>query len=300
MRTTRKLKLRADRLATNFTRRNIVLTGPGRSGTTLTCYLLNKLSNTVALSEPIRPAKFVHRRLLSDREAVCDKIEDYYRSMRDMVLGEGLAISKHVGGVVPDNTKGMVGGVRRRIAEQGKIIVDGNIYPGFYLAIKQPAMFTALLPELSQRLPCYAIVRNPLAIMASASSIQTPKKKTRSATARYDPGFGDMLKEQRNKGTDGLDRRILKLHYSFARYEEILPEGHVLRYEDIVSSRGGTLEKIVPHARRLDEPLENKNINSLYDRDQVLRLGERLLKSEGAFWNFYSRESVEEIMAGFE
>lgn len=29
----------------------------------------------------------------------------------------------------------------------------------------------------------------------------------------------------------------------------------------------------------------------------MLRLGERLLRSEGAYWNFYSRESVEELLA---
>ena len=42
----------------------------------------------------------------------------------------------------------------------------------------------------------------------------------------------------------------------------------------------------------------NKNLNPLYERDKVLRYGERLLESEGAYWNFYSRESVQEIMDG--
>jgi hypothetical protein len=39
-------------------RNNVVLTGTGRSGTTLVCYLLNKLPNTEAPSEPIAPGKF--------------------------------------------------------------------------------------------------------------------------------------------------------------------------------------------------------------------------------------------------
>jgi hypothetical protein len=38
---------------------NIVSTGLPRSGTTLTCHLLNKLPNTVALHEPIAPGQFV-------------------------------------------------------------------------------------------------------------------------------------------------------------------------------------------------------------------------------------------------
>jgi hypothetical protein len=45
----------------------------------------------------------------------------------------------------------------------------------------------------------------------------------------------------------------------------------------------------------LDEPLESRNLNKLYDRDEMLRVGERLLGSEGAYWRFYTKESVEEL-----
>ncbi len=41
---------------------NIVLTGPGRSGTTLTCHLLNKLPDTMALAKPL-PQQVRGRRL---------------------------------------------------------------------------------------------------------------------------------------------------------------------------------------------------------------------------------------------
>jgi hypothetical protein len=277
--------------------RNIVLTGPGRSGTTLTCFLLNKLPNTVALSEPISPGKYADR--MPDREAVADGIEDFYRDMRKMALGRGLVISKHVGGVVPDNTKGMVGGVRQRIAEKGKISVGKELQPDFYLAIKQPGLFTALLPVLAKRFSCFAIVRNPLAIMASTSTLQQDKsRKNPSAKRRYDPELGRRLQESKQEGADRIGQRLLRLHHAFERYQQVLPEGHVLRYEDICSTGGRALEVIVPAAGQLDEPLENKNLNPLYERDKVLRFGERLLESEGAYWNLYSRVDVEEIMNG--
>jgi hypothetical protein len=70
-----------------------------------------------------------------------------------------------------------------------------------------------------------------------------------------------------------------------------------LRYEDIVSSGGQALKVVHPAAGELGEPLESKNLNPLYDRREVLHLGERLLQSEGAYWNFYSRESVEKILS---
>lgn len=278
-------------------RRNIAITGPGRSGTTLTCHLLNKLPDTVALSEPIAPGRYADR--LPDHEAVCDGIEEYFRAMRKMALREGVVISKHVGGVVPDNTKGKdVDGVRRGIAQKGRIEVGKDLRPGFYLAIKQPNMFTALLPTLTKRFPCFAIIRNPLAIRASSLSIdsQKPRKNPR-AIGRYDDGFKSY--SEKGKQGDKIDRWLRRSHYFFDRYRRELPPDHIIRYEDIVSSGGKALQVIVPAARELDEPLRSKNLNPLYDRDKIIPYGERLLESEGAYWDFYSRESVEEMLNGF-
>jgi hypothetical protein len=278
--------------------KNIVLTGPGRSGTTLTCFLLNKLPDTVALSEPIAPGKYADR--MPDYEAVADGIEEYYRNMRKMALTQGLVISKHSGGMVPDNSKGMKDGVRQRIVDKGKISVRKELEPDFYLAIKQPGMFTALLPTLAKRFPSFAIIRNPLAIMLSTSTLQNTNKrrKTPSAKVTYDPQLGERLEENKREGADKIGQRLLRFHHAFERYQRSLPESHIIRYEDICSSRGKALKVIVPSAEGLDEPLENKNLNPLYPRDKVLRFGERLLESEGAYWDFYSREDVEEIVNG--
>jgi len=272
-------------------RRNIVLTGLGRSGTTLTCHLLNKLPNTVALSEPISPGKFAEH--LPDHEAVCDGIERYYRTTRRLALKEGVVISKHVGGVVPDNTKGMVDGVRRRIAEKGRISVGKHLEPGFRLAIKDIGLFTALLPTLAKRFPCYAIVRNPLAVWASARSIEdTRSGSDPPAIVRYDPDtFGRLTKIE-----DRVERWILRLHLFFERYLKVLPKAHVLRYEDLISSGGKSLQVIAPAAEQLDERLESQNFNPLYDSSEILRLGDRLLASDGAYWELYSRQDVENLL----
>lgn len=187
-------------------------------------------------------------------------------------------------------------------------------------------MFTALLPTLVKRFPCFAIIRNPLAIMLSASTLQQPKigpkslsakvraiirnplaimrskngRKSPRAKVTYDPQLGERSEKSKNEGVNKIGQRLLRLHYSFERYQQFLPESHVLRYEDICSSRGKALEVIVPEAGRLDEPLENKNLNPLYPRDKVVHFGERLLESEGAYWTFYTRESVREIIEGLQ
>jgi hypothetical protein len=86
------------------------------------------------------------------------------------------------------------------------------------------------------------------------------------------------------------------MHSNFERYQQALPPENVIRYEDICESNGRALQVIVPAAANLDEPLENENKNPLYDREKMLRVGERLLESEGAYWNFYTREDVQGIM----
>ena len=88
---------------------------------------------------------------------------------------------KHVGGVVPDDTKEKVDGVHQRIAVKGDIPVGKDLGPNFSLAIKQPGMFTALLPGLARPFPCDAIVRNPW------RSPPPPAASTRSAGARARP-----------------------------------------------------------------------------------------------------------------
>jgi hypothetical protein len=280
--------------------RNIVITGPGRSGTTLTCHLLNKLPNTIALSEPINPGKYSDR--LPDTEAVADGIQDFYREQRRMALNKGRVLSKHVGGVVPDNPKGMVDGVRKRVVEKGKISVGKDLSPDFFLGVKQTGIFTAMLPTLVNRFACFAIVRNPLAIRASSMSIQSDKgrKGRTSARIKYDADLGERMETKKSEGADVIDKWLLRMHSNFERYQQALPPENVIRYEDICESNGRALSVIVPAAASLDEPLENKNKNPLYKRDKILRYGERMLQSEGAYWNFYTRESVEGILNGLE
>ena len=289
--------------------RNIVITGPGRSGTTLTCHLLNKLPDTVAVNESITPGKYADR--LPDTGAVADGIQDFYREQRRRLLKRGVVLSKHVSGVVPDNSKGIVDGARRKVVEKGMIPVDKDLSPDFFFAVKQTGLFTALLPDLIGRFACFAIVRNPLAIKASSLSLEqraerlarerreaggSVRQRLPNARFRYDATLNARMEKKRSEGTDPIDNWLFRIHSDFERYRESLLREHVIRYEDICESGGRVLSVVVPAAAGLDEPLENRNTNPLYKRDKVLRYGERLLTSEGAYWDFYTRESVEEIM----
>jgi hypothetical protein len=60
------------------------------------------------------------------------------------------------------------------------------------------------------------------------------------------------------------------------------------------------LSVINSKAVQLNEPLQSRNSNPLYNREDMLHIGERLLKSEGAYWENYPRESVTLLLAAIE
>ena len=55
-------------------------------------------------------------------------------------------------------------------AVSSEIAVEPPASPDFTLVIKHPVAFTALLPILIERFEVFAIVRNPLAVLASWES----------------------------------------------------------------------------------------------------------------------------------
>ena len=276
-----------------MSRRDVVLTGLPRSGTTLACLLLNRLPDTVALNEPFNPGMFAE---VSSEEEACDVIERFYRRMRRMIRRHGVAVSRHVGGEATDNLFGDTksdAGKRQRRAGKGKIAIDKELTRDFTLIIKTPGRFTAHLPGLTRRFPCYAIIRNPLSVLASWNSVEIPGERGRFPLAeRYDENLARQLSTQ----SDGLERQLRLLSWWYERFHTSLDDDHIIRYEDMVLSGGRALAGIDQAASALREQLRSKNSNPLYGRDEMRSLGARLLQSEGYYWRFYPRESVQELL----
>lgn len=281
---------------------NVVLTGLPRGGTTLTCHLLNQLPDTVALHEPIPPARFDGL----DKDEILESAEAFYARMRGMIRRRGVAISKRIReritdpGYSPDPEaearRRATAGKRKVKRKEKKVRVDKELTPDSLLAIKSPAMFAALLPVLAVRFPAYAVVRNPLPVLASWNSYDgaATRQGHSPAAERYDEDLRLALATVE----DRVERQLRLLSWYFARFDEVLPASCVLRYEEIVRTGGRALSAVTPAAAMLDEPLSDRNLNPAYDRDRMRELGEKLLESEGAYWLFYSREDVEGLLAG--
>src|SRR5690606_20511233 len=120
----------------------------------------------------------------------------------------------------------------------------------------------ALLPELTQGWPCYAIVRNPLAVLASWHSLEHPLARGRAPMAEaFDPNLRSLLDAQ----PSDLDRQLVLLDWYFSRYQRYLPAGHIISYEQIVATGGSALSPLVAAAGKLAQPLTSRNTNRIYD-----------------------------------
>ena len=267
---------------------NVLITGTPRSGTTLTCHLLNKLPDTLALHEPMRVKSFESLR----PEEIAAEIGRFCAEQRRSVHLHRRAISKHLDGAVPDNPIGESRtdeGFRKRLVSKGEITVDKDLSPDFTLVIKHNSAFTAVLETLVTRFPVYGVIRNPLATLASWSSVEF---NARSGYARAAERLDPALQAKLAAIDDDLDRQIGLLDWFHDRFRRHLPEASILRYESIVASGGQALAVVHPEAAWLREPMESRNTNTLYDHQSMIRIGERLLASEGAFWEWYTKDSV--------
>lgn len=154
----------------SFVARNIILAGIPRGGTSLACVLLNELSNTIALNEPLELSG-----LVSKNET--DKIiwlKNQFAEARENLSRNKTALSKGKGGRLVSNLFSdnlAEDDLRQNIATLQAIsfphFIDSS---DFTLIIKHPNAFTVLLPLLRDHFECFAIVRNPLAVLLSWNS----------------------------------------------------------------------------------------------------------------------------------
>ncbi len=274
---------------------DVILTGLPRSGSTLTCHLLNQCQDTVALHEPMPLQKLA---LEHGVGALPLRIKEYYADTRRSLLENRRTTSKRVDGRVPDNTFGEARGgdenLRHSLASHGDVSFEGKeLSPDFFLAIKHNAGFTAMLERLTELFPCFGIVRNPLAVLSSWNSVKLPVQQGYVPVGQT---INAALNEALAKIDDRTERQFYILEWFFERLTSVLGPKLIVRYEDTISTGGRALEIVTPRASALSEPLASKNKNPAYNPVQTLALGKKLLGRHGAFWDFYTRESVEEMM----
>lgn len=273
---------------TRGTAPNVILTGIPRAGTTLVCHLINTLPDSIALHEPMRVDELAG----GDHLAATDVVARFFATSRASLLAHGTAPSKHVGGRIPDrhvDEYPAEDGLRHDNSDYGAVTFTKPLSSSFLLILKHPSAFTALLDTLRPRFPSFAVVRNPLAILGSWNSVRMGFREGHAPIAeQLDPALDRRLRSIE----DRLDRQIALLDWFFNRYRTVLSNRNVLRYEEIVASKGRAVEAITSAASQLALPLSSKNRNPAYDPVLMDVASVRLLATDGAYWHFYAREDV--------
>ena len=265
--------------------RTWLLTGVPRAGTSLCCRLAGGLPRTVALSEPIPPRAFDAARCPA---AACGVIRAFADAVRAGLLADGRAPSVQVDGRLADGRVADVpgpDGLRAPVGGPGEIAAGGRLDPDFTLLVNHNALFAALLEPLAAAFPVLALVRNPVAVLASWATVDLPARRGRAPMAeRFDADLARAL----DAAPVVLWRRAVLVEWFFARFAAHVPAERILRYEDVVAGGGRPLFRALGVPDAPPEPLGNRNANVLYGAagtDAALAL---LLSGNGAWREFYA------------
>lgn len=274
--------------------RTWLLSGVPRSGTSLCCRLANGAADTVALSEPMDPGVFDG---LTDAEEAGVRIRDFAAATRRRILRERTARSVQVDGRLDDDrvtdARGAAG-LRRPRGGPGMLRVEKPLSAGFTLLIKHNALFAALLGTLAKTFPVLALVRNPVAVLASWQTVDLPVQRGRvPAGERFDAG----LRRRLDGESDALRRQLVVLDWFFARFRTHLPRERVLRYEDLVASGGRTLFRHLEADSAAPQALRSRNANALYESALVDTLLAAILQEDGAWRSLYSEVDCRDAAA---
>jgi hypothetical protein len=212
-----------------------------RSGTTLVVSLLNMQHNTIALAEPIELD------MKCDRQQAFEEVQQFLEETRRGARAQQPVITKHVGGklisnfVEPPNDEKRL---RRTRAQRSALCFDKPLTEDFTLVVKQPAEFTALADLLVDRFPLYAVVRDPLAVMAAWQTVNMPVNRGRMPRAE---ALAPDLKRRLNETEDRVVRQAALIEWQLRTYLT-LPPGRVIRYEDVVACPTAEIAKLAPAA----------------------------------------------------
>ena len=277
--------------------RNLIITGMPHFGSALICTLLNRLPDVVALNETMNVGDLL---ALPDANSRVPAIVDYFAEARRTIDRIGKAPKLQI-----DGSEGNIflseALVARKSARRGIALADvGKVLPsGYWLALKHLNASAALLPELRQCFDCLAMVRNPLATLASWHALEQPMAHGHMPMVEaLDGRLADQLADL----DDGRERRLALLDWHYRRFTDLLAPERIQRYEDIIATNGGCLAQVLPSASDLPgllrEPLEDRNEELLYRAaDEAKADASALMADQNhACWRIYERDEVSALL----
>jgi hypothetical protein len=226
--------------------------------------------------------------------AAINLINNFAQISRHRVLFEGKVLSRQRGGEIPENpvVARSENGLRALDISLADIQVSERINSSdFTLVIKHNALFTGLLPELVERFPVFAIVRNPLAVLASWNSVDLPVNQGRiPAGELYSPELRVLL----DSTSDRILRQLHILEWFCRRFVAYI-DASILRYEEFVCDPA-IIGRKLGVAGSYNGNMKRDSRNQSYDLMLMEQLYRKLQGFGDAIWEFYTPADVDNLM----
>ncbi len=270
--------------------KNILLTGVPRSGTTLCCTLLNRCDGVLALVEPIPGDQWSAGLSASAAVArICECVDQTRTAAQS-----GAVPSLRVGDGFADNVvagDGQSPGVRPVQSARGQVRLDSPMPADDTLVVKHNALFAALLPRLLERFPVVAVIRNPVAVLASWQTVDLPVHRGRIPVGEL---FAPTLATSLEREPDVLTRQLMILDWFFDAYRRV-PPSRLVRYEDLVAGRATALGTIGDQQAIGAGLVGVTSRNTAYDPAVLRALASRLIEYGGTYLEQYTEEDLEAV-----
>jgi len=268
----------------------VLLTGVIRSGSTLTCALLNKLPNTVAADEPL-----LYRDFHGLKGAqFLNYIDQEFSEIRRLAITEKILFSGQVQGKIEQHYSDTLqaDGLRHHVYSDAYIPIEKELTTDFTLVIKHFIPFLLNVEYLMKSYRIYGLVRNPLTVLLSMHTLKTMEEGYYVRHKEVMPNTVELIEKKCSK----TGKLIQFLSFLFENCLPLLKAGQVIYYEDLISSKGKALHCITSAANLLDENLKNYHSSRYFDKATISEIGAHLLNSKGAFWEYYPKNSVEWLL----
>jgi hypothetical protein len=262
-----------------------LITGLPRSGTTLAVSMLDQQPDCIALSEPLPLGT-----MPTDQNLFADSVVAHANDIRQRVIRDGIVRSKTVNGrntgnYVLERDRGE--GLRSSAASLTEIHIDKPITSEFRLFIKHPAAFSAVVGPLTARLPLFACVRSPLAVLASWQTVDMPINRGRiPAAERLSPE----LARQLDGIPDVLSRQVYLMRWFLEAYLALPPE-RILRFESVLHDPQVAMAGICPGNQWSPVQAETIDLAERYPSVDIERL-RRALRPLDDLVRYYYQEGL--------
>ncbi len=242
--------------------RNLIVTGLPRAGTTLTAALLDGLADTVCINEPKWQSRW-SREGGSRADYVERIVSDFARVRETLLDGGTLAARVRADGGPLTN---YFDAARNRLPVGLATLSRASLPPDFLLAMKHNAHYACVLPDLAAQgdVAVLAIIRDPVATLASWRSLDLPVSKGRMPAAEpYWPELRGIIQST----DDLLVRQARMLELLFARFDALKQRIAIVKLEDVIADPL-TFARLLGRAQKTEVPITPSRIASSLSNDE--------------------------------